>query len=117
MVDLSVLTNAAADNSTNTNSLWLIIGAAMVLLMTPGLAFFYGGMVRAKSVISMMMMSFGAIALVSVLWVLYGYSMSFGLQAVKGGKTVITDWLIKGWLLNPFANAGLLKFIGQDPHT
>jgi ammonium transporter, Amt family len=118
MVDLSVLTNAAADNSTNANSLWLIIGAAMVLLMTPGLAFFYGGMVRAKSVISMMMMSFGAIALVSVLWVLYGYSMSFGLQGTnKAGKTIITDWIWKGWLLNPLANAGLLKFIGQDPHT
>jgi ammonium transporter, Amt family len=111
MVDLSVLTDAAADNSSNINALWLIIGAAMVLLMTPGLAFFYGGMVKAKSVISMMMMSFGAIALVSVLWVLYGYSMSFGLT---DGKGHITDWLIKGWLLNPFANAGLLQFIGQD---
>ena len=114
MVDLSVLTDAAADNSSNINALWLIIGAAMVLLMTPGLAFFYGGMVKAKSVISMMMMSFGAIALVSVLWVLYGYSESFGLT---DGKGHITDWLIKGWLLNPFANAGLLQFIGQDPKT
>jgi Amt family ammonium transporter len=46
--------------------------------MTPGLALFYGGMVRAKSVLNMMMMSFGALALISVLWVLYGYSMSFG---------------------------------------
>jgi ammonium transporter, Amt family len=114
MVDLSVLTDAAADNSSNINALWLIIGAAMVLLMTPGLAFFYGGMVKSKSVISMMMMSFGAIALVSVLWVLYGYSMSFGLT---DGKGHITDWLIKGWLLNPFANVGLLQFIGQDAHT
>ena len=52
--------------------------AALVLLMTPGLALFYGGMVRAKSVLNMMMMSFGALALVSVLWVLYGYSMAFG---------------------------------------
>jgi len=46
--------------------------------MTPGLALFYGGMVRAKSVLNMMMMSFGALALVSVLWVLYGYSFAFG---------------------------------------
>jgi Amt family ammonium transporter len=51
--------------------------AALVLFMTPGLAFFYGGLVKAKSVISMMMMSFGAIALVSVLWVLYGYAIAF----------------------------------------
>ena len=50
--------------------LWLMVGAALVLIMTPGVAFFYGGMVKAKSVISMMMMSFGAIALVAVLWVI-----------------------------------------------
>ena len=46
--------------------------------MTPGLAFFYGGLVKAKSVISMMMMSFGAIGLIGVLWVLYGYAIAFG---------------------------------------
>jgi Amt family ammonium transporter len=57
---------------------WLLTSAALVLLMTPGLALFYGGMVRAKSVLNMMMMSFGALSLVSVLWVLYGYSFSFG---------------------------------------
>jgi Amt family ammonium transporter len=66
------------DAVTAVNSLWLIVGAALVLLMTPGVAFFYGGMVKAKSVISMMMMSFGAIAIVAVLWVLYGYGMAFG---------------------------------------
>jgi Amt family ammonium transporter len=57
---------------------WVLTSAALVLLMTPGLALFYGGMVRAKSVLNMMMMSFGALALISVLWVLYGYSMAFG---------------------------------------
>jgi Amt family ammonium transporter len=57
---------------------WILTSAALVLLMTPGLALFYGGMVRAKSVLNMMMMSFGALALISVLWVLYGYSMAFG---------------------------------------
>ena len=46
--------------------------------MTPGLAFFYGGMVRAKSVLNMLMMSFVTIGIVSVLWVLYGFSVSFG---------------------------------------
>ena len=55
---------------------WAVTATALVLLMTPGLAFFYGGLVKAKSVVSMMMMSFGSIALVGVLWVLYGYSMS-----------------------------------------
>ncbi len=55
---------------------WAVTATALVLLMTPGLAFFYGGLVKAKSVVSMMMMSFGSIALIGVLWVLYGYSMS-----------------------------------------
>ncbi len=50
----------------------------MVLFMTPGLAFFYGGLVRASSVVSMMMMSFGSLALVGTLWVVFGYAMSFG---------------------------------------
>jgi Amt family ammonium transporter len=62
---------------------WVLISAALVLLMTPGLALFYGGMVRSKSVLNMMMMSFGALGVVSVLWVLYGFSMSFG--SSKGG--------------------------------
>jgi ammonium transporter, Amt family len=57
---------------------WILMSAALVLLMTPGLALFYGGMVRAKSVLNMMMMSFGSIAVVSVLWVLYGYSLTYG---------------------------------------
>ena len=56
---------------------WILASSALVLLMTPGLAFFYGGMVRAKSVLNMMMMSFIALAIVPVLWVLYGYSFSF----------------------------------------
>ena len=57
---------------------WVLVSAALVLLMTPGVAFFYGGMVRAKSVLNMMMMSFGAMATVGVLWVLFGYSEAFG---------------------------------------
>ena len=57
---------------------WVLISAALVLLMTPGLALFYGGMVRSKSVLNMMMMSFGAIGVVSVLWAVYGFSIAFG---------------------------------------
>lgn len=59
------------------NTAFLLIAAALVLLMTPGLAFFYGGLVKAKSVISMMMMSFGAIGLIGVLWAIYGYAIAF----------------------------------------
>ena len=57
---------------------WVLISAALVLLMTPGLAFFYGGMVRAKGVLNMLMMSFVTLGTVGVLWVLFGYSMAFG---------------------------------------
>ncbi len=57
---------------------WILTASALVLLMTPGLAFFYGGMVRGKSVLNMMMMSFGAMGVVGVIWVLWGYPMAFG---------------------------------------
>jgi Amt family ammonium transporter len=57
---------------------WLLTSAALVLLMAPGLALFYGGMVRSKSVLNMIMMVFGALAVVTVVWVLVGYSVAFG---------------------------------------
>jgi Amt family ammonium transporter len=57
---------------------WVLVSATLVLLMTPGLAMFYGGMNRHRGVLNMMMMSFGSLALISVLWVLYGYSVAFG---------------------------------------
>ncbi len=73
------------------NTAFLLICSALVLLMTPGLAFFYGGLVKAKSVISMMMLSFGAIGLIGVLWVLYGYAIAFandvGIDGVIGIDT------------------------------
>ncbi|GAA2859928.1 ammonium transporter [Streptosporangium fragile] len=56
---------------------WMLVSTALVLLMTPGLAFFYGGMTRAKSVLNMMMMSWVSIITVTITWVLYGYSLAF----------------------------------------
>jgi Amt family ammonium transporter len=75
---------------------WMLASSALVLLMTPGLAFFYGGMVRAKGVLNMLMMSFSAMGIVTVLWVLYGYSMSFGNDTwnVIGNPTQY--WGLKG---------------------
>ena len=66
---------------------WVLMSAALVLLMTPGLAFFYGGMVRSKSVLNMLMMSFVTIGIVSVLWTLFGFSLAFG----AGGNGFIGD--------------------------
>lgn len=57
---------------------WLLMSAALVMLMIPGLALFYGGMVRGKNVLSTLMMSFVLLGVIGVLWVLYGYSLSFG---------------------------------------
>ena len=57
---------------------WMLTASALVMLMTPGLAFFYGGLVRGRNVISTIMYSFIAIAVVSIVWVLWGYSLAFG---------------------------------------
>ncbi|QNG21384.1 ammonium transporter [Rhodococcus triatomae] len=62
----------------------MLMSASLVLLMTPGLAFFYGGMSRQKSVLNMMMMSFGAMAVIGVIYVLWGWSMSYGTESVGG---------------------------------
>ena len=83
------------------NTAFLLISAALVLLMTPGLAFFYGGLVKAKSVVSMMMLSFGALGLIGVLWVLYGYAIAFGNGA---GGAAGTDTFI-----------GIDGVVGIDP--
>ena len=60
---------------------WMLASTALVLLMTPGLAFFYGGMVRTKSVLNMMMMSFITIGIVSIIWVIFGFELAFGYKA------------------------------------
>jgi ammonium transporter, Amt family len=66
------------------NTAWLLASSALVLLMTPGLAFFYGGLNRSKSVLNMMMMSFSCIGIISVLWLLYGFSLAFGTNSHDG---------------------------------
>lgn len=73
------------------NTAFVLISAALVLLMTPGLAFFYGGMVKAKSVVSMMMLSFGSLGLIAVLWVVYGFAISFSNQGV-GNFVGVDGW-------------------------
>lgn len=75
---------------------WAVTATALVLLMTPGVAFFYGGLVKAKSVVSMMMMSFGSLGLVGVLWVLFGFNMS----------AVDSPMSFAG---NPFSDFGLMN--------
>ena len=102
---------------------WMLASSALVLLMTPGLAFFYGGMVRAKNVLNMIMMSVSAMGVVTVLWVLYGFSIAFGndkgnligdptqyfgLKTLFGGSYLATT--------DPAAPAGI-PLVGTIPAT
>ena len=77
----------------------MLASAALVLFMTPGLAIFYGGMVRAKSALNMMMMSFAAIGITTIIWVLYGYSLTFGTS--------------QGGFIGDFGNIGLSGTLDQ----
>src|ERR1043165_385614 len=63
---------------------WVLASAALVMVMTPGLAFFYGGMVRGKAVLNTMMLTFVCLGVVVVVWVLYGYSLAFDPDAGGG---------------------------------
>ena len=83
---------------------WVLTSAALVLLMLPGLALFYGGMTRSKSVLNMFMMVFGAFFLVGAIWILYGYSMTF---ADGGGA----------FLSSPFQLFGLEGLMADDPEA
>ncbi len=101
---------------------FLILCASLVLLMTtPGLALFYGGMTRTKSVLNMMMMSFGAMGVVGIIYVLYGYSMSFGCENVAGvianpfekfGLGGTTDAVINPFGYEGYGNIPELAFVG-----
>ncbi|MBG0812924.1 ammonium transporter [Planomonospora sp. ID82291] len=91
---------------------WMLMSTALVLLMTPGLAFFYGGMTRAKSVLNMMMMSWVSIIVVTVAWVLYGHSLAF--DAAGDGSGVINK--IVGGLDN-LGLSGLVDTATKDDGT
>ena len=84
---------------------WVLASTALVLLMTPGLSLFYGGMVRAKSVLNMMMMSMITIGIVSVLWVIYGFEMAFGYKADSPWYGNISFSGLGG-VVNDFTNNG-----------
>jgi Amt family ammonium transporter len=96
------ITTLAADAPTldSGSTAFMLISAALVMVMTPGLAFFYGGMVRVKSALNMLMMSFISLGIVTILWTLYGFSFAFDSgSGFMGG----TDWLgMRGIGLNEF---------------
>ena len=79
---------------------WVLMAGALVLFMTPGLAIFYGGMVRAKSTLNMMMMSFAAMGITTIIWVIYGYTLVFGPDTGHG-------------LIGDFHNLGLANTVKE----
>ncbi len=86
-----VKTNAIDVNGINTgDTAWMLVSSALVLLMTPGLAFFYGGLVRSRNVLNTMMMSLVLMAVVGVTWVLWGYSIAFSPDSITKVKDVVT---------------------------
>jgi ammonium transporter, Amt family len=102
---------------------WMLASSALVLLMTPGLAFFYGGMVRARSVLNMIMMSVSAMGVVTVLWSLYGYSLAFGNDVANLFGDPTQYWGLKGLIggtylqLDPADPAVSIPLAGTIPQT
>ncbi|MBC8054251.1 MAG: ammonium transporter [Sphingobacteriaceae bacterium] len=99
----SVEVVTVAENKIDTgDTAWLLVATALVLLMTPGLAYFYGGMVRKKNVISTMLQSLVCMGLITVLWVIFGFSLAFGDDV--GGLGIIGDpstfFMMKGMVGN-----------------
>ncbi|WP_265444276.1 ammonium transporter [Flexivirga meconopsidis] len=92
VTSLAMATPPAPDTG---DTAWVLAAAALVLFMTPGLALFYGGMVRTKSVLNMMMMSFISMGTIGIVWILWGYSETFGADSTGG------------WIGNPFVHFGL----------
>lgn len=86
---------------------WLLLCAALVIFMTPGLAFFYGGLVKSKSVVSMMMLSFGSLGLITILWVLYGAT----------GIGAIGDSGLAQFFGNPFQDFALTESVQAGDST
>ncbi|MBX7247116.1 MAG: ammonium transporter [Candidatus Sumerlaeaceae bacterium] len=86
---------------------WLLVSTALVMLMTPALAFFYGGLVRNKNVLSVVMQSFIALGVITIIWVLFGYSLAFGPSLIKVGESSFLGSL--NW-------AGA-RNVGLAPHT
>jgi Amt family ammonium transporter len=101
----------------------MLASSALVLLMTPGLAFFYGGMVRARGVLNMIMMSISAMGVVTVLWALYGYSMAFGDDVSNLFGNPTQYWGLKGLIggtylqLHPTDAAVSIPLAGTIPQT
>jgi Amt family ammonium transporter len=109
MNSLKNLNNAAftPEGASRGDTAWMIVATALVMLMTPGLALFYGGLVRSKNVLNTLMMSFVALGIISIQWMLWGYSVAFGPTAVNGPFHLI--------IASPLSWMGLRAGAGAAP--
>ncbi|GIF18596.1 ammonium transporter [Paractinoplanes tereljensis] len=98
------------------NTAWLLLSSALVLLMTPGLALFYGGLNRSKGTLNMMMMSFSSIGIISILWSLYGFTLAFGANDSEGTNKFLgsfTQYFGTGtsWLPDMWGETGIPTYV------
>jgi Amt family ammonium transporter len=105
-VSVSISFSFEVTTMNQADTAWMLVATALVLLMTPALAFFYGGLVRSKHTLNTMMMSFVSLGFVGVLWAVLGYSLAF-----TGGNAVLGD------LSNAFLNGVGLEAKGTIPHV
>ena len=103
------MTTAATASISGADTAWLLVSCALVLLMTPGLAFFYGGLVRSKNILNTMMMSFASLGVTALVWVLAGYSLAFA-----PASDAMQPWL--GGLGHLFLQGVDLEANGTIPH-
>jgi Amt family ammonium transporter len=107
--NLKNITNASltAEGASRGDTAWMIVATALVMLMTPGLALFYGGLVRSKNVLNTLMMSFVALGIITIQWMLWGYSVAFGPTPVNGPLHLI--------IASPMSWMGLQAGAGPTP--
>lgn len=96
------VTNLTSSNINLADTVWMLTASILVLLMTPGISFFYGGMVKAKNIISTMLQSYVAMGIVSVLWVVVGFSLAFGddIGGIIGNPFTFFMFNNTGWDVN-----------------
>src|SRR5260370_6321032 len=86
---ITVATEKAESATVQADTAWMLISSALVLLMVPGLALFYGGMVRKKNLLATMMQSYAALSIVGLYWIVVGYALGFGPSLIKIGDVGI----------------------------
>lgn len=112
LISQNVLANEAQTPATDSGAAaWMLTSTALVLLMIPGLAMFYGGLVRTKNVLGTMMHSFTAMGIMTVLWVVCGYSMAFGPSILGGWFGWNPDYILLEGIDDTIISAGVPEYI------